>query len=403
MATRSAIGNAVATKYVRTITIADTWAAADTATLTINGKDLVITIGSLVTTTQVATTIKEAFNSSTLTDTTASVLPAAGGQSIPEFAELVATSSGAVVTLTAVTAGVLHVVTESETTAGTGTATGSTTVTATGPNHWSNTDNWAEGSVPVSTDAVICDRPVSLLYDIDQNAVTLASLTFTERFTGDSVFIGLPVRNASGYEEYREDELKISSDVITIRGGSKRLKLNTGSVQTALSVHESGNAADTGRGAIQWRGTHASNVVNVYGGSFCAAANGGDVATIATYRQTAGTAVLSSGCTLTTIDKSGGTLTTDAAATTVTNDGGTITIRQGAHTTLNANGGTINYPGNGTITNFVLEPGATFNADGSTQTLTITNATIRGGTIIDTAKRITFTNSPTGWAKLTVG
>jgi len=404
MATRSWIGNAVATKDVWTITIANTWATSDTATVTINGKDLVVTIGSLVTTTQVATTIKEAFNGTTLTDTTASVLPASGGPSIPEFAELTATSSGAVVTLTANTAGVPHTISVTESTAGNGTATGSHATTATGPNYWDNVDNWADGSVPVSTDDVVIDRPVSILYGIDQNAVTLTSLTITERFTGDSVFIGLPVRNASGYEEYREDELKIGATTCTIRGGSKRIKINNGSVQTALSVHESGNAADTSRGAIQWRGTHSSNVVNVYGGSFYAAANGGDLATIATFRQTAGTAVLSSGCTLTTIDKSGGTLTTDAAATTVTNDGGTLTIRQGAHTTLNANGGTVNYLGTGTVTTLVVGNKATFSADGNTAGLAVTNTTLRPeSTVIDTAQRITFSNSPTGWTRLTVG
>lgn len=404
MATCSWIGNAAATKDVWTDTIANTWATGDSTTVTINGKDLVITIGSLVTTTQVATTIKEAFNSSTLTDTTASVSPSAGGQSMPEFAELVATSSGSVVTLTAVTAGVPTTVSVSETTAGDGTATLAHATTATGPNYWTNTDNWAGGAVPVNSDDVIIDRPVSILYGIDQNAVTLASLTVTERFTGDSVFIGLPVRNASGYEEYREDELKISATTVSIRGGSKRIKLNTGTAQTALSVYESGNAADTARGAIQWRGTHASNVVNVYGGNFYAAANGGDTATIATFRQTAGTAVLSSGCTLTTIDKSGGTLTTDAAATTVTNDGGTITIRQGAHTTLTANGGNVQYLGTGTVTTLVVGPKATFSADGNTAALTITNTTLRPEAIvIDTANRITFTNSPTGWNKLTVG
>ena len=47
----------VPAKY--TITVADTWAAADTATVTINEKDLTLTVGSLVTTTQAATSIKE--------------------------------------------------------------------------------------------------------------------------------------------------------------------------------------------------------------------------------------------------------------------------------------------------------------------------------------------------------
>lgn len=401
MATRTWIGNAVAIKELYTLTVGGTWVAGETATFTINGKDLVLTIGTTVTTTEVATQIANAWNGSTL-GTGYSVNVSGGGASIPEFNEVTAAASSSTVTFTGDTAGVPFVMSVAETSTS-GTLSLTNTTDATGPNWWTNTDNWAEGSVPTTGDDVIVDRPVSILYGIDQNSVTLTTLTFTERFTGDSALVGLPVRNANGYEEYREDELKIGATTCTIRGGSKRLKLNTGSVQTALSVHESGNAADTNRGAIQWRGTHSSNVVNVYGGSFYAAANGGDTATIATYRQTAGTAVLSSGCTLTTIDKGGGTLTTDAAATTVTNDEGTLNIRTGAHTTLNANGGTVNYLGSGTITTLVVGSGATFSADGNTAGLTVTNTTLRpGATVVDTAQRIAFTNSPTGWTKLTV-
>ncbi|WP_460997028.1 hypothetical protein, partial [Staphylococcus aureus] len=61
MALRTLINNAVDTKDAWTGTVADTWAAGDTATCSTNGKSLVVTIGSLVTPTQVATTIKEAF------------------------------------------------------------------------------------------------------------------------------------------------------------------------------------------------------------------------------------------------------------------------------------------------------------------------------------------------------
>ena len=39
-------GGAVGVKQVDTITVANTWATSDTVTLTINGRDLLITIGS---------------------------------------------------------------------------------------------------------------------------------------------------------------------------------------------------------------------------------------------------------------------------------------------------------------------------------------------------------------------
>jgi hypothetical protein len=231
MATRTWIGNAVATKDVWTITVANTWATGDTGTITINGKDLVVTIGTLVTTAQVATTLKEAWESGTFTDTTASKIPQGGGTSIPEMAELTATVSGSTVIITADTAGVPHTISVSESTAGTGTLSISHTTTATGPNYWNNVDNWAEGSVPTTGDDVVIDRPVSILYALDNNADTLTSLTIGERFSASS-YIGLPFRTSSGYEEYREDQLKVGATTITCRGASGRVKINTGSAQT---------------------------------------------------------------------------------------------------------------------------------------------------------------------------
>jgi hypothetical protein len=344
------VGNAAAIKDVWTITVANTWATSDTATVTIDGIDLVITIGSLVTTAQVATTIKEAFNGPTLTDTTATVSPSGGGVSIPQFAELTATVSGSVVTITANTAGVPHTISATESTAGSGTATGAHAITATGPNYWDNADNWAAGSVPVSTDAVRIDRPVSILYGLDQNAVTLASLTIGERFTGSSAYIGLPFRNANGYEEYRETYLKISATALTIRGASGRCKINVGTAQTAADIFTSGTANETGRAAIQFLGTHASNVLNVFGGTVGVADNDGEAATVATLRVTGGTVSCGTGATLTTVVKTGGTLTVRSSTTTLTNNAGTLNIYGGTQTLVHHMVGTLTVDGTTTIT-----------------------------------------------------
>jgi hypothetical protein len=89
-----------------TITVAGTWSAADAVTITLNGRTLVVTIGSLVTLAQVAETIKQAWNSETFTDGTATVVPAGGGTVLNDFDQLTATASGAVVTLTGDNAGV---------------------------------------------------------------------------------------------------------------------------------------------------------------------------------------------------------------------------------------------------------------------------------------------------------
>jgi hypothetical protein len=90
-------------KQTYTITVANTWAQNDTATITIDNVAFIVTIGTLVTTAQVATTIQQALSGTTLTDTSASctIAVADGGAAlIPQFSEFTATVSSSVVTLT---------------------------------------------------------------------------------------------------------------------------------------------------------------------------------------------------------------------------------------------------------------------------------------------------------------
>ena len=404
MATVSWLGNAVAIKDVWTGTVANTWATGDTATITINGKDLVVTIGSLVTTAQVATTIKEAFESGTFTDTTASCSPSGGGTSIPEMSELTATVSGSVVTFTADTAGVPHTISMSESTAGSGTLTGAHATTATGPNFWDNTDNWDTGSVPVSTDTVYIDRPVSILYGLDQNAVTLTALTISDRFSS-SAYIGLPVRNATGYDEYREKYLKISATTFTSYAASGRIKINFGSNQNTSHIYATGSTVETGRAALQILGTHASNAVNVYGGDVGIAANTGEVSTVATIKQTGGTLTCGSGCTLTNVTNTGGTLVVGSSTTTLLHEAGTLVVNGGTQTALTVLSGTATITGSTTVTTLRAGTSATIDAginvafttvDSAGSTINMqsgcTTLTSDGGTVTTTAGSITTAN-----------
>src|SRR5690242_10836660 len=85
-------------KQINTLTIANTWAAADTVTLSIDNVDFVVTIGTLVTTAQVATTIYQALSGTAFTDTTAtSTIPPGdtGASLIPQFSEFTATNTTA--------------------------------------------------------------------------------------------------------------------------------------------------------------------------------------------------------------------------------------------------------------------------------------------------------------------
>lgn len=333
MATLNWRGNAVAIKDKWTITVANTWATSDTGTVTINGKDLVVTIGSLTTTAQVATTIKEAWESGAFTDTTASCTPSGGGTTIPEMAELTATVSGSTVILTADTAGVPHTISVSESTAGTGTLAIAHTTSATGPSFWDNTDNFDTGSLPTTGDTVYIDRPVSILYGIDQNADTLAAMIITSRFTS-AAYIGLPVRNSNGYDEYREKYLKISITAFTTYGNSGRIKINFGTAQNTSHVYATGATAETDRAALQLLGTHASNAINVYGGDVGIATALGEVSTFATVKQTGGVLETGSGVTLTNVTNTGGTLTVASSTTTLLHEEGTLTINGGTQTAL---------------------------------------------------------------------
>ena len=135
MANRRWLGKAKNVRQKDTITVALVWGTSDTVTITINGQDLVITIGANTTTAQVATTIKEAINGSTLTDTTASASPSiadGGGQGIAEFLEISASIDSATPSVVDIEGGQTgnadkpFTMTVTESTAGTGTATEAT-------------------------------------------------------------------------------------------------------------------------------------------------------------------------------------------------------------------------------------------------------------------------------------
>lgn len=210
MATVTWTGNAAAVKQINTITVANTWATNDTATLTMNGKDLVVTIGADTSTTQVAQAIRDAWNASSRLDSegTTDATSNFGGQEFGEYSEATASidpDSLSVVLITANKAGVPFTLTVTESTAGTGTATGATSQTATGAWHWDNGDNWDGGSAPANDDVVIFrDSAVSCKYGLP-NASKEVTLYVHQSFTGT---IGLPEYNTEQptkpFKEYRQ-------------------------------------------------------------------------------------------------------------------------------------------------------------------------------------------------------
>ena len=160
MATINWIGNAHGTRQIDKIAVTGTWALNDTVALTINGKDLTITIGDGTTTAQVAASIRDAWNAPSRIDGTGSNTNTSnvGGLEFGEFSEaqaVVYSTETSNVYIIGNVAGKPFTLSVVATTAGDGDATESTTQAATGPWHWDNADNWSGGAVPANDDVVV--------------------------------------------------------------------------------------------------------------------------------------------------------------------------------------------------------------------------------------------------------
>lgn len=227
METRAWKSGAAAITQVETITVANTWATGDTGTVTVAGKDLIVTAGTDVATTDIAAALAAAINASSKTENLVNDESRnIGGQEIPEFNEFTAAVSGSTVVLTAVTAGKPFTVSVSETTAGTGTLATATTVAATGPNHANNADNWSGDTLPVDGDTIQFDgrtnEPMKYGLDFLRNGSIAVHVHHYSDYTAR---IGLPPINIDGipYPEYRDRDLELydaagGKDIIFFQG-----------------------------------------------------------------------------------------------------------------------------------------------------------------------------------------
>jgi hypothetical protein len=396
MATCVFIGGAPAVAKVITCTIGGTIETTDIFIATIGNKTLSVVGGSTV-----AATCATAF---------AAIWNALSSSNYPEFAEITALATGGgALTLTADTPGMDFDVTLSTTETGGGVAdnqtfTQSTTVANAGPNDWTTAANWSGGTVPVDDDTIIIEKGSgSIYYGLDQSAVTPDQ--FVDEHDATET-IGLPRTNETGlYPEYREQYLKISPDVCTVNGETGRLKIDTGTVQTAITVLNTGTPAEDGLGAVIWKGTHSSNAVSVTKGDLSIAPFAGEVATVLALKMgyysspdTDAIVRCGSGVTLGTIVKNGGNLTCDtttAAITSCTHSAGETTIygMTNAVTSLSVYGGRVYYSTAGTLTAAVVmaEGVLDFSRDMRAKTVTAIQAYGQNA-IFDPAAVVTFAN-----------
>lgn len=265
MATRRWLGLAAPTTQIETITVANTWATNDTGTVTVNGQDLILTIGAVATTTGIATALAAAINAANRTDSLVGTESRnRGGQEIPEFTDFTAEASGSTVVLTGNYPGKPFTVSVSESTAGSGTLATTTTVAATGPNHFDNADNWSGATLPANGDTIqFDDGEVDCLYGLThlRDNTKAVHLTRTTDYTGQ---IGLPtVNDDGGYPEYRTRFLQLydaagakdMTFVTGVNGGAGGVTRLDGASQTvnSLTVLDAGGV-NSSQPAIEYAG-----------------------------------------------------------------------------------------------------------------------------------------------------
>ena len=387
MATRRWTGAAADVKQVDTLAVTGTWTTNDTLTLTVNNVTFTLTALASVTTAQVATALKQAFNGESLTDSSSFSYSPSYANVIGVFSELVASVSSSTVTFTGRNGGVSVSMTASE-----GAASGGITFTnvtaATGKNWFSNQDNWSGNTVPVDGDDIVFDSGSVDCTDGLSPAIQPGSLTITMAYTGK---IGRPDVNPStssslAYPEYRTTYLTFddntATNVVNIGAGqgqgSNRIRLDFGAGRITGTVYGSGARSVVSEPAITIKGTHASNTLSVIEGDVGVALNEGDSTTIATLRvgsnaQSGAKLYAGSGLAATTVIVSGGSATLNSISTTLTMYGGTVDQRTGVPATLRVWGGRYLWNSTGTIgTECTVGSAGTLDRTGDNRSATVT-------------------------------
>lgn len=252
---------------------------------------------------------------------------------------------------------------------------------------WGTAGNWSPSGVPATGDTVIlANSSVNIDTTLNQSAVTLAALYIYQSYTG-AIGTSAGVALQVGATLCRIGDPANSA---TTPGGAGRIILDFGSVQTTcIIVNTSSASTDAAFAPVSLKGTHASNKLIVYGGRVESAnrlptdaATWAEVDVQAQAGVSAPMVYLASGCTLTALNQSAGTLTINSAATTIVQSAGTLTTQgSGAITTVTA-GGTANLNSTGTITTANAIGGGTANFSGDSQAKTVTTLKAYAGCTI---------------------
>ena len=380
---------------------------AQVGTVSITGYDVTttykITIGSAV--------VSVLGQGGTTTTTATALTAALAAEQDGRFTEITWTSSGAVITATAVTAGVPFTLTSSVSGGG-GTIGSYTAVTAnTSQNDAADVLNWSGGALPGSGDTVnIDDSSVSLLWNLQAPmSTTIGFLNVDQSFLGT---IGLPEYNPNGYLEYRTTHYTFINAAFAptinigqgIGNGSGRLKFDFGSCSPTTLIYNSGTPLDTNLESVLFKNGGGSCIFKTLGQganlpSVGIAVIDGESLTSNGITVDGGFCRIGAGVTCVTHSVFSGTMLRYAQSSgqSYTVRGGLLVFYRSTTTLTMIGGAAIWFCGssNGaTLTTLLMGPGTTLDCSLDPNTKTITNTTQHiGSGINDPAATIVFTNA----------
>lgn len=423
MATRRWLGGAAPITQVETITVAGSWATGNTGTVTVNGKDLIVTAGAAVATTDIAAAIAAAINAANATDSLVGTESRnVGGQEIAEFQDFSAEAVASTVVLTGTTAGKPFVVSVSDTASGSLATT--TTVAATGPNHADNADNWSGATLPATGDTMQFDSgEVDCLYGLGYFRTNTIDFHFvrTTDYTGQ---IGLPVvDDDTGGPQYRTRFLQLYDtgglkDVTFVAGaggGAGGITRLDGASQqvNSLTVLDAG-AIDSANPSVEYAGGTLDALIVRRGHVVIdpeqASMAGTTISAVtigAPSMQDADTLVVLGDATLysasTAFNVASGTVIawsslTNATPITVTVFGGSLEAKGANLNTVNVKGGTFTWSGSGTFATFTLAvwTGATLDLSTDQRTKTFGTLNAYGRSVLLMGIYVSATITPVG-------
>lgn len=403
MATRYWLGAAVPVREVWAISVSGTWTEGDTAWVEISGKQLILTVGEDEAIDDVGAALEAMINGDDVIGTESR---SALGSGVGEFALLTASYNATEnkLFITGPTDGrPCGTVSVGQGVVDSGELTvvgGVVSVAGTGPNYFSDAENWSGGAVPVDNDDIVFDHQAaaSCLYGLDQSSTTPTSVVVTSGFR---YAIGLPQVNRDSpslpYNEHRLTYLALDGGgtVVIDGSGGQLIKLDTGSKSTSVTVNATGAVQEANVPSVLLRANHAASVVAVTGGRVGLNYEpkvSGEVATVFVGGAGNPQVEIGNSTTVATIRMTNGGVVNRSAATTVNINGGSYSHYGGAITTLSVDGGAVSLYSTATITT-VNVSAAMIDAtrDSRARTFTTTNVYPRAS-IQDPSGTITFTN-----------